>query len=53
MLLVFWQVRNFDFINLDDWLYVKNNQHLQAGPANALQFTAVYLKFHPFGISHC
>jgi Flp pilus assembly protein TadD len=30
-LLVFWQVRNFDFINYDDNLYVSENQHVLNG----------------------
>ncbi len=30
-LLVFWQVRNFDFINYDDDLYVYGNQHVVSG----------------------
>jgi len=31
VLSIFWQVRNHDFINYDDDLYVINNQHVQAG----------------------
>ena len=30
-LLVFWQVRNFDFVNYDDDLYVYKNQHILNG----------------------
>jgi len=30
-LLVFWQVRNFDFTNYDDNLYVTENQHVLSG----------------------
>jgi tetratricopeptide (TPR) repeat protein len=30
-LLVFWQVRNFDFVNYDDDLYVYENQHVVSG----------------------
>jgi hypothetical protein len=30
-LAVFWQVHEHDFVNLDDWLYVKNNPHVQGG----------------------
>jgi tetratricopeptide (TPR) repeat protein len=30
-LLVFWQVRNFDFINYDDTIYVYENQHVLKG----------------------
>jgi tetratricopeptide (TPR) repeat protein len=30
-LLVFWQVRNFDFVNYDDDLYVYENQHILNG----------------------
>jgi 4-amino-4-deoxy-L-arabinose transferase-like glycosyltransferase len=30
-LLVFWQVRNFDFVNYDDDLYVYENQHIVSG----------------------
>ncbi len=30
-LLVYWQVRNHDFVNLDDNLYVTKNRHVQAG----------------------
>jgi Flp pilus assembly protein TadD len=30
-LLVFWQVRNFDFVNYDDELYVYENQHVVSG----------------------
>jgi len=30
-LLVFWQVRNFDFVNYDDDLYVYQNQHVLNG----------------------
>src|SRR5512140_953887 len=30
-LLVFWQVRNFDFVNYDDNLYVYQNPHIENG----------------------
>jgi len=30
-MLVFWQVRNFDFVNYDDDLYVYENQHILNG----------------------
>jgi tetratricopeptide (TPR) repeat protein len=30
-LLVYWQVRSHDFVNLDDNLYVTENRHVQAG----------------------
>jgi Flp pilus assembly protein TadD len=31
ILAVFWQVKDFDFINLDDNLYITENPHVQAG----------------------
>ena len=31
ILAVYWQVRNHDFINLDDNVYVTDNNHVQAG----------------------
>ena len=31
ILSVYWQVRNHDFINYDDDLYVTSNSHVQAG----------------------
>jgi len=30
-LAVFWQVNHYDFVNLDDYAYVKDNSHIQSG----------------------
>ena len=47
-LLVFWQVRNFDFVNYDDDLYVYENQHILNGltPDGIIwAFTTCYLGY--------
>jgi hypothetical protein len=50
-LAVFWQVNNFDFVNLDDNVYVTANGHIQAGiTAEGIRwaFSTTYAEFwHP------
>jgi len=50
-LLVFWQVRNFDFVNYDDNLYVYQNPHVLNGltTGNVIwAFTASHVgNWHP------
>ena len=48
---IFWQVNQFDFINMDDNIYVTNNSHVQAGitlEGVIWAFTTTYAEFwHP------
>ncbi|MGD0279073.1 MAG: hypothetical protein ABSC11_07180, partial [Smithella sp.] len=50
-LAVFWQVNQFDFISLDDQVYVTENFHIQSGiTLNGLRwaFSTTYAEFwHP------
>jgi hypothetical protein len=50
-LAVFWQVNQYDFINLDDYAYVKDNSHIQSGiTLDGLRwaFSTTYAEFwHP------
>ncbi|MCE5213035.1 MAG: tetratricopeptide repeat protein [Deltaproteobacteria bacterium] len=50
-LAVFWQVNQFDFVNIDDGVYVTENSHLQSGlTLDGLRwaFTTTYAEFwHP------
>ena len=56
-LAVYWQVRNYDFVNMDDGSYVYENRHVQSGLAleNAIwSFTAIHASnWHPLtSLSH-
>jgi tetratricopeptide (TPR) repeat protein len=56
-LAVYWQVRNYDFVNIDDGSYVYENRHVQSGLAleNAIwSFTAIHASnWHPLtSLSH-
>lgn len=47
-LLVFWQVRNFDFVNYDDYAYVRDNPRVQSGLTGqnmTWAFTSCYLGY--------
>jgi protein O-mannosyl-transferase len=50
-LAVFWQVRNYDFVNFDDPVYVTQNIHIQRGitlDGIRWAFTTTYAEFwHP------
>ncbi|MEN6422861.1 MAG: tetratricopeptide repeat protein [Smithella sp.] len=50
-LAVFWQVNQFDFVNIDDGVYVTENSHLQSGltlDGFRWAFTTTYAEFwHP------
>jgi hypothetical protein len=50
-LAVFWQVNHFDFVNLDDTVYVTRNSHIQEGVSlDGIRWalTTVYASFwHP------
>jgi protein O-mannosyl-transferase len=50
-LAVFWQVNHFDFVNLDDQIYVEENSHIQSGitlDGFCWAFSTTYAEFwHP------